>query len=71
MAPSFLTPAAAGTSRLRVQNAAADMQKAVEERAARTGVSVPPYLFLEMIGKGSFGQVFKWYLMVSLSLDCY
>ena len=62
MAPTFLTPAAAGagTSRLRVQNAAADMQKAVEERASRTGVPVPPYQFLEMIGKGSFGQVFKW-----------
>ena len=66
MAPTnFLTPATAvtagGPSRMRVQSAAANMQKAVEERASRTGVPVPPYQFLEMIGKGSFGQVFKWY----------
>lgn len=35
------------------------MERAVLERARRDNVAVPPYEFLELIGKGSFGRVFK------------
>ena len=63
MTPASLAPTIAGPGRLKLRTAAEDMQNAVEDRAARTGVPVPPYEFLEMIGKGSFGQVFKWYYL--------
>lgn len=49
----------AGTRSKQVQDAK-DMYQVVIERAARTGSAVPDYEFLELIGKGSFGRVYKW-----------
>lgn len=50
---------AAGTKTKQVQDAK-DMAQMIKERAARTGTAVPEYTFLELIGKGSFGRVYKW-----------
>ncbi|GAB7348815.1 hypothetical protein MBLNU459_g7529t1 [Dothideomycetes sp. NU459] len=61
MDPTFLDPFAAtsaGTKSKQVQDAK-DMYQVVVERAARTGSAVPGYEFLELIGKGSFGRVYK------------
>lgn len=41
---------------------AKSMEDAVQERAQRMGSHAPPYKFLELIGKGSFGRVFKRYV---------
>lgn len=35
------------------------MQQAVADRAERAGVDPPPYEFLELIGKGTYGRVYK------------
>ena len=35
------------------------MQTGVEERLTKKGLSVPPYEFLELIGKGAYGRVYK------------
>lgn len=62
MDSSFLDPftaMSAGTRSKQVQDAK-DMYQVVIERAARTGSAVPDYEFLELIGKGSFGRVYKW-----------
>ena len=50
---------AAGTKKKQIQDAK-DMYQVVVDRAARTGSSVPDYEFLELIGKGTFGRVYKW-----------
>lgn len=47
--------------RVKQRREAKEMEKAIQERADRAGVAVPPYAFLEIIGKGSFGRVFKRY----------
>ena len=49
----------AGTKSKQAQDAQ-DMVQMIRERAARTGTAVPDYEFLELIGKGSFGRVYKW-----------
>ena len=60
MDASFLDPyAAVGTKTKQMQDAR-DMAQVIRERAARTGTAVPDYEFLELIGKGSFGRVYKW-----------
>lgn len=46
--------------RVKQRRQAKEMEQAVKERAQRMGTSAPSYSFLEIIGKGSFGQVFKW-----------
>ncbi|KAF2498323.1 kinase-like protein [Lophium mytilinum] len=51
-------PVAAGTKLKQIEQAK-EMQTLVEERARRAGGEAPPYEFLELIGKGSFGRVFK------------
>ncbi|KAF2235015.1 kinase-like protein, partial [Viridothelium virens] len=56
---SHLVPGPGGMMKLKQAEEAKDMQKAVEERASRIGVEVPPYEFLELIGKGSFGRYSK------------
>ncbi|KAF2085697.1 kinase-like protein, partial [Saccharata proteae CBS 121410] len=38
---------------------AREVQKAIEDRANRLGIAPPPYDFLELIGKGNFGRVFR------------
>jgi len=57
---SYLDPfAAMGSRRKQIQDAK-DMQQVVLERARRAGMEPPPYEFLELIGKGSFGRVYRW-----------
>ncbi|KAI4738120.1 kinase-like protein [Aureobasidium sp. EXF-12298] len=48
----------AGTKQKQIQDAK-DMYQVVVDRAARTNTAVPDYEFLELIGKGSFGRVYK------------
>lgn len=57
---SHLDPfSASGTKTKQIQDAR-DMAQMIKERSARTGTAVPDYEFLELIGKGSFGRVYKW-----------
>ncbi|KAF2806849.1 kinase-like protein [Mytilinidion resinicola] len=51
-------PVTTGTKLKQIEQAK-EMQTLVEERARRAGGEPPPYEFLELIGKGSFGRVFK------------
>ena len=51
-----LNPRLAGT-RLRQAQDAKKMQTVVEERLTKKGLDVPPYEFLELIGKGAYGRV--------------
>lgn len=60
--------AAAGTKTKQIQDAR-DMVQMIRERAARTGTAVPEYNFLELIGKGSFGRVYKWYVRITPEKD--
>ncbi|CAI6278834.1 unnamed protein product [Periconia digitata] len=53
-----LQPPANGT-KLRARQQAQEMQILVSERARRSGEDPPPYEFFELIGRGSFGRVFK------------
>ena len=57
---SLLVPRAAAGTKIRQIEKAKEMQQIVEERANRAGVEPPQYEFLELIGRGSFGRVFKW-----------
>ena len=52
-----LMPVSAG--RIKQRREAREMEKAVQERAKRMKTEAPPYEFLEMIGKGTFGRVYK------------
>jgi protein-disulfide isomerase len=40
--------------------AAQTQEKAIRERLKKDGAAFPPYKFLELIGKGSYGRVYKW-----------
>lgn len=72
MDTKFLAPlGAVGTAsgpKLRQINDAQEMQQRVSERAAHDGVDPPPYDFLELIGKGTYGRVYKRYIFHSLPL---
>ncbi|KAI0404831.1 putative serine/threonine protein kinase [Xylaria palmicola] len=46
-------------SRQKAVQDAAKMQASVEEECARSGKQVPEYRLTELIGKGSFGRVYK------------
>lgn len=50
-------PLAAG--RIKQQREAKAQEKDMHERAKAANIPAPPYEFLEIIGKGSFGRVFK------------
>ena len=67
MDPSHLDPLSAAGLRSKQVKDAKDMQQVVIERASRSGAAVPPYDFIELIGKGSFGRVYKWYTCSKLS----
>lgn len=53
-----LNPRLAGTRQRQVQDAK-KMQQVVTERLNKKGLSMPPYEFLELIGKGAYGRVYK------------
>lgn len=38
---------------------AQEQQAAISEKLRRNGLPVPEFTFLELIGKGSYGRVFK------------
>lgn len=38
---------------------AKEQQAAISEKLRRNGLPVPEFTFLELIGKGSYGRVFK------------
>ncbi|PSK60632.1 hypothetical protein B9Z65_782 [Elsinoe australis] len=59
MDPSHLDPFSAADPRTKQAQDAKDMQQIVLERSNRAGTTAPPYEFLELIGKGSFGRVYK------------
>jgi len=63
-----LDPFSAMGSRNKQAQDARDMQQVVIERAKRSGNAVPPYDFIELIGKGSFGRVYKWYISIILCM---
>ncbi|KAF2436478.1 kinase-like protein [Tothia fuscella] len=58
MEKALLNPRLAGARARQIQDAKA-MQQVVAERLSRKGLDVPPYEFQELIGKGSYGRVYK------------
>ena len=59
MASDFLNPRPQAAARSRQILEAQKEQQNVTDRAQRRGLDVPHYEFLELIGKGSYGRVFK------------
>lgn len=53
----------ASAARIKQVEDAKTMELVVSERVARIGGTVPPYEFIELIGKGAFGRVYKWYVV--------
>lgn len=59
---SFLDPACAGSNFKQKEEAARianEQQKAIHEKLSRNNAPIPKYDFLELIGKGAYGRVFK------------
>lgn len=64
-ARSFLDPVSAVHDTLSKQKKetiriAKEQEKAIHEKLARNNHPIPKYEFLELIGKGAYGRVFKW-----------
>src|SRR5438552_2325260 len=59
MASLQVLGAGSSASRQKAIEDASKMQKAVEEECERAGKPVPNYHLTELIGKGSFGRVYK------------
>lgn len=53
-----LNPRIAGTRERQIQDAK-NMQKIVEDRLTKKALTPPAYEFLELIGKGAYGRVYK------------
>ena len=59
---SFLDPASAGNNlkqKAETAQIAHDQEKAIHEKLSRNNHPIPKYNFLELIGKGAYGRVFK------------
>jgi hypothetical protein len=72
MSADYLNPASAqasafGTSKSKLVAAAEKQQAIVLEKAKKFNVAPPPYKLLELVGKGSFGLVFKAYVSVGFA----
>lgn len=65
MRSSLLNPSAAAGPRVKQAEEARIMQQYVLDLAKKQGRDPPQYEFLELIGKGSFGRVFKRYARIS------
>ena len=48
--------------KIAVAQEAQKQQTFIAEKLRRNGHEMPPFTFLELIGKGSYGRVFKWYV---------
>ncbi|KAF2464063.1 kinase-like protein [Lindgomyces ingoldianus] len=59
MESSLLQPPQNAGTKSRAIQQAKEMEMLVAERAKRSGDEPPPYGFSELIGKGSYGRVFK------------
>jgi hypothetical protein len=57
----FLQVSAVTPKKTKAEEDAALMQASVIEAANKTKSTPPPYVLLELIGKGSFGRVYKGY----------
>lgn len=55
----YLRPPEYGSVKARAIEEARKMQALVVETANKQGINPPKYVLLELIGKGSFGRVFK------------
>ena len=67
---SFLDPASATSDTVSKQKAATrriakEQEKAIHEKLLRNNHPIPKYEFLELIGKGAYGRVFKAWVSVS------
>lgn len=62
-ARTFLDPASAGDHVTKQKAAttliAKEQEKAIHEKLSRNKHPIPKYEFLELIGKGTYGRVFK------------
>ena len=45
-----------------VKREAQRQAEAIHEKLRRLGQEIPKFDFLELIGKGAYGRVFKWYV---------
>lgn len=64
MDPNFLAPVAASSmvitkQKERTMQIAKEQQAALSARLKKNNLEMPPFEFLELIGKGAFGRVFK------------
>ncbi|KAL8922170.1 MAG: hypothetical protein Q9172_003672 [Xanthocarpia lactea] len=64
MDPDFLAPAAPAAASItkvkeRTMQIAQEQQQALAARLKKNSLEMPPFEFLELIGKGAFGRVFK------------